>query len=106
MYGPPQDCKKKVEDGEGLRKCIRPVCGQCPGLDEYSRASVLITGEVLGRPVFFVRLKTCRLTVLSSLPSVPQNQGVNLDTKAGGLAAADARNVHRGFLCGALCFTF
>jgi putative transposase len=52
MYGPPQDCKRKVENGEGLRKCIRPVCGQCPGLDEYSRASVLITGAVLGRPVF------------------------------------------------------
>ncbi len=26
-----------------LRKSIRPVCGQSPGLDEYPRVSVLIT---------------------------------------------------------------
>ena len=42
-----QDRMKK-----GLRKCIRPVGGRCPGHDEYARASGLITAAVLDGPVF------------------------------------------------------
>jgi putative transposase len=37
--------------GESLRKSIRPVCGQSPGLDEYPRVPVLITVTAWG-PVF------------------------------------------------------
>jgi hypothetical protein len=44
----------RFQDGESLRKSIRPVCGQSPGLDEYPRVPVLIT-ETAFEAGFFVR---------------------------------------------------
>jgi len=40
-------------DEFGLRKCIRPVGGQSPGLDEYPRAPSLMTATVFCLDQFF-----------------------------------------------------
>jgi len=68
MYGPPQDCKGKVEGEESLRQCVRPVCG------DVSPAKMRYAAEASSVRQSFAE------TVIPFLSSSPMFQTIN-DTR-------------------------